>query len=191
MSMDRVAAFGGDGWRWLNPPPDWHVDERGLRLVSGPGTDFWRTTHNGQERDDGHVLGRMLTGDFRMTATFSADYRDRYDQAGLMIRIDERNWIKAGIELDGGLHMSAVVTRDFSDWSVLPAPEAADGPVTVELERDGETVTVRYRTAAAPVTMVRMAYLPPADEVLAGPMCAAPEGSGFEARFTTLRLAQA
>ncbi|HET9138857.1 DUF1349 domain-containing protein [Actinophytocola sp.] len=191
MTADAVRAFGGDDWRWLNPPPEWTADDRGLRLVAGPGTDFWRGTHYGYERDDGHVLGRPLRGDFRMTVTVSGDYRDRYDQAGLMVRIDERNWIKAGIELDGRLLLSTVVTRENSDWSVLPLPEAANTPVTLELERSGDTVMVRYRTGSAPATMVRLAYLPPDQEVLVGPMSAAPDGSGFEARFTALRFAQA
>jgi regulation of enolase protein 1 (concanavalin A-like superfamily) len=162
-----------------------------MRLVAGAGTDFWRGTHYGYERDDGHVLGRPLRGDFKMTATFRADYRDRYDQAGLMVRIDQRNWIKAGVELDGQLVLSTVVTREVSDWSVLPLPDAADAAITLELERTGDTVMVRYRTGARPATLVRLAYLPPGEEVLAGPMSAAPDGSGFEARFTALRFAQA
>ena len=28
----------------------------------------------------------------------SGDYKVRFDQAGLMIRIDKENWLKAGIE---------------------------------------------------------------------------------------------
>ena len=47
-------------------------------------------------------------------------YKDRFDQAGLMLRIDHENWIKAGIEfVDGHYNVSAVVTHGKSDWSVI------------------------------------------------------------------------
>jgi regulation of enolase protein 1 (concanavalin A-like superfamily) len=37
-----------------------------------------------------------------------------------MIRVDETIWLKTGIEfVDGVQHISAVVTRDYSDWSVV------------------------------------------------------------------------
>ncbi|URK86525.1 DUF1349 domain-containing protein [Rhizobium sp. RCAM05350] len=40
-----------------------------------------------------------------------------------MLRLDERNWIKCGIEYtDGLMHFSVVVTRGVSDWSVIPLP---------------------------------------------------------------------
>ena len=59
---------------------------------------------------------------------FRGDYRELYDQAGLMLRIDERNWIKAGVEFVAGRRMlSVVVTRDVSDWSTMPCPSDADG----------------------------------------------------------------
>ena len=76
-------------------------------------------------------------------------YHDLYDQAGLMIRIDERNWITCGIELvDGVQQVSAVVTREFSDWSVRPLPEA---PVDLRLTlaRRGDSVAIHSRSTTA------------------------------------------
>ena len=40
-----------------------------------------------------------------------------------MVRLDEENWLKCGIELvEGVQQVSAVVTRDYSDWSIVPMP---------------------------------------------------------------------
>ncbi|HEV2778387.1 MAG TPA: DUF1349 domain-containing protein [Actinophytocola sp.] len=181
-----VDTFGSGGWEWLNPPPRWTADGKGLTVTAGQGTDFWRVTHYGYIRDSGHVLGRRFTGDLRMTATFSADYRERYDQAGLMIRVDERTWIKAGLELDERHLVSVVVTRETSDWSMTPLPAPPEGQVTIELERSGDAVFVRYGTDGRADIPLRLAALPADAEVLAGPMCAAPTGSGFEVRFTEL-----
>jgi regulation of enolase protein 1 (concanavalin A-like superfamily) len=45
-----------------------------------------------------------------------------YDQAGLMVRVDEANWVKGGMDVGGVRQVSAVVTREYSDWSVAPLP---------------------------------------------------------------------
>jgi len=51
----------------------------------------------------------------------SANYQTRFDQAGLMLRIDHENYIKAGIEfVDGKYNLSTVVTHKTSDWSIIP-----------------------------------------------------------------------
>ena len=176
------------GWRWLNEPTTWSLDDRTLTVTADPDTDFWRTTHYGFVRDTGHVYGTLVDGDLVLRATFAGAYRDQYDQAGIALRVDEANWIKSGIELvDGQQQLSAVVTREFSDWSVVPV--AAPRSVTIEATRSGETVTIRSGLdGAEPTTTLRLAYLPPGRPVLAGVMAAAPDGSGFATTFTDVAL---
>lgn len=178
------TAFGTDGWRWLHEPAAWSADGDAVEATTLPDSDFWRTTHYGFIRDNGHVLGRDVEGDFTFTATFAGAYRDLYDQAGVMLRIDEENWIKTGVELvDGVQQLSAVVTRGVSDWSVVPVP-VAPSAVTLAVERKGDTVTVRYGLDGAAETMLRLAYFPPGVPVFAGVMCASPDGGGFTTRFS-------
>ncbi|GAA2791251.1 hypothetical protein GCM10020219_073180 [Nonomuraea dietziae] len=84
----------------------------------------------GYTYDTAHLFGRIVSGDFRLTLTFSGDYAEQYDQAGAVLRVDEATWIKAGVEyVDGAFHLSTVVTREVSDWSVLPLGRAT-GSVT-------------------------------------------------------------
>lgn len=60
-----------------------------------------------------------MAGDFDVTATVFGDFTSLYDQAGLMIRFDERTWLKAGIEYsDGALQLSTVITNGTSDWAL-------------------------------------------------------------------------
>jgi regulation of enolase protein 1 (concanavalin A-like superfamily) len=175
------------GWQWSNEPRSWSAAET-LSVHTDPDTDFWRTTHYGFVRDTGHVLAREVSGDFRLRTSFTGAYTHQYDQAGAMLRIDAENWVKTGIEfVDGRQHASVVVTRGFSDWSVTPI-EATDR-VSIEIERSGDTVTVRYGVGAAePTTMLRLAYYPPAVPTLAGVMCASPDGPGFDVAFDRLEL---
>ena len=175
------------GWQWLNEPRQWSADGS-LTVHAEQNTDFWRTTHYGFVRDNGHVLGREIAGDLRLLTSFAGGYTHQYDQAGAMLRIDAENWVKTGIELvDGHQQASVVVTRGVSDWSVMPVPAAE--LVTIEIERSGDTVTVRYGLdGAEPTTMLRLAYFPPQLPALAGAMCAAPDGPGYSVRFDRLEL---
>ena len=115
-----------------------------------PKTDFWRETFYGFIRDSGHAYLRGVSGDFTASATVLGDYEALYDQAGLFLRLDEKHWIKAGIEYtDGLMHFSVVVTNGVSDWSVIPLPEA--GPkdeVAVRLTRHGDAVRVQFSVRA-------------------------------------------
>jgi regulation of enolase protein 1 (concanavalin A-like superfamily) len=105
-----------------------------------------------------------------------------------MLRIDAENWIKTGIEyVDGRQNASVVVTRGLSDWSVTPIEDA--GQVSIEIERSGDTVTVRYGVDGdEPITMLRLAYYPPEVPTLAGVMCASPDGPGYSVAFDRLEL---
>ena len=40
---------------WLNEPPSWREEGGVLSISTGEKTDFWRTTHYGFIRDDGHL----------------------------------------------------------------------------------------------------------------------------------------
>ncbi|CCH28287.1 DUF1349 domain-containing protein [Actinosynnema sp. NPDC047251] len=185
-----IKAFDRDDWQWLNEPASWSADA-GLCITTDPSTDFWRTTHYGFVRDTGHVLGIPLTGDFTISTTFAADYAAQYDQVGIALRVDERNWIKAGVELvDDEFQVSTVVTRDFSDWSVVPVAHLTR--VAISATREGDTVTVRYGLDdAEPTTMLRLAYFPPEVSALVGVMAAAPTGPGFTARFDRVQITTA
>ncbi|WNV82521.1 DUF1349 domain-containing protein [Umezawaea sp. Da 62-37] len=169
---------------WFNEPAKWSAGPEGeLFVTADPDTDLWRTTHYGYDRDTAHIRGQWLSGDFTITTTFTGDYTEQFDQAGLALRIDAENWVKAGVEwVDGGFHLSTVVTRGFSDWSMTPV--AAVDRVAFSVERAGDAVTVRYGLGDdEPTAMLRFGYFPPAVPVLAGVMVAAPSGRGFEARF--------
>jgi hypothetical protein len=169
---------------WFNEPASWSASGSDLVVTADPDTDFWRTTHYGFVRDTGHVYGRWVSGDCVVRASFSAAYAAQFDQAGVALRIDASNWIKAGVELvDGVFQVSTVVTREVSDWSVVPVASA--DLVTISAERVGDTVTVRYGLdGGSPDIMLRLAYFPHAVPALVGVMCAAPTGPGFSASFS-------
>ena len=111
---------------WLNPPETWSADDAQLRVTTDEKTDFWRKTQYGFIRDSGHFFGTGIDGDFTAQLHVAAQYSSLYDQAGMMVRIDEQNWIKCGVEFsDGQLLLSTVLTLEKSDWAVSIAPRHA------------------------------------------------------------------
>lgn len=174
--------------KWYNEPPAWNVEEDKITVTSGGKTDFWRETHYGFIRDNGHFFYQEITGDFIIEVKVNGEYQDLYDQAGIMVRLDEANWLKCGIEfVEGVQQISAVVTRDYSDWSVVPAPQNP-ASIWLRLTRRGTAVEIHYSFDGKEYTMLRLAYLTPAQTLTAGVMCASPEGNGFPITFEKLKI---
>ncbi|MDX8458646.1 DUF1349 domain-containing protein [Mesorhizobium humile] len=173
------------GMTWLNPPPHHTVGDGTLTVRTGKDTDFWRETFYGFWRDNGHFLYRPVEGDFSAEVTVKGDYKVLYDQAGLMLRLSETHWIKAGIEYTDGLaYFSVVVTNDTSDWSLVAIAAGKDG-VRIRLTRHAEAIRIQYLDASdGQWKPVRLAYFPISKSVDVGMMCCSPQREGFEATFS-------
>ena len=106
-----------------------------------------------------------------------------YHQAGLMIRLDEKNWIKTGIEfVNGHQNVSAVVTREFSDWSVLPRTDRPSS-IWMRLQRYNDTVQISYSLDGQKWSVIRLAYFPPTVPAQIGMVAAAPGKQPFQVSF--------
>jgi uncharacterized protein len=168
---------------WLNEPPVWHEEGGVLTATTGAKTDFWRKTQYGFVRDNGHFYGQTVTGNFVTEVKVSGKYRDLYDHAGIMVRLDESTWIKCGMEFVNGEQLvSVVVTRDYSDWSVVPTAQPPDA-LWLRVTRKGDSVEIQYSFDGARYAMLGLAHLTLAETVMVGPMCASPDGNGFEVTF--------
>lgn len=178
--------------RWLNEPP--HVWNEGgaLMVRTGRETDWWNNTFYGFLHLSGHFLGREAEGDATLVVSFSASFTQQYDQAGAMIHVDDRTWMKCGIEFtEGTAKFSVVVTRDDqSDWSVRPWHGDPHGPVTLRVTRHAEALRIDVLEDGA-WHLVRLAFLPMPATVSWGPMACSPSGEGLEVRFTRLELGPA
>jgi uncharacterized protein len=174
--------------QWLNEPGQWSEQAGALVVTADAGTDFWRITGYGFIRDNGHLYGERIGGDFDLSMRVRGSYGAQYDQAGAMVRVDERRWLKTGIEyLDGRPRFSTVITLEHSSWAVAELP-GDPSEVGLSVTRRGDAVEVRYRLDGGESALAALAYLPPGEPVLAGAMCAAPEGSGFIVAFHDLTI---
>jgi len=186
-----VARAGGDlltRMSWFNPPAHEHYGDGTLSARSKGKTDFWRKTFYGYINDNGHFLHLPVAGEFKFTARIDGNYAALYDQAGLMVRLDEKHWMKCGTELvDNKRWASVVFTHDFSDWSTLEDLTQV-GPVYWRVVRTRDSIEAQCSKDGEKYLTVRQGYFPPAVEVKVGLMCAAPEGPGFDCVFDQISI---
>ena len=175
---------------WLNEPPQWsHVDGV-IRVVTGLETDFWRRTFYGYVTDNGHFYSRPVTGDFTAEVMVGAGHSALFDQAGLMLRADERTWLKTGLEVtSGAVQLSTVLTRDDSDLSVVPVA-GHDGELSVRLPRFGSAVCVHRGDGDGSWELVRLGHLDLPDTVDVGVMCCSPQRAGLEVTFRDFQVGE-
>lgn len=175
---------------WLNEPSIWSLEKDVLSITTIANTDFWRETFYGFIRDSGHFLG-VPTGDgFTAQVRVKGRYRDLYDQAGLMVRIDETKWVKAGVEFtDGQAFLSTVVTDGKSDWSVARPIHAEDFFVRVTLMQG--VMRIQASTDGLTWPLLRLAPFSGAKTYLVGPTACSPQGSGLQVQFSEFSVAPA
>ncbi|MBK9739213.1 MAG: DUF1349 domain-containing protein [Actinobacteria bacterium] len=176
---------------WLNPPTTAQGVGDDLLVTATEGSDFWRVTSYGFVHDDGHALLIDFPDDTAVEVAFVLDYSGTFDQAGVVVRANERSWIKAGVEFsDGAPQVGAVVTREVSDWSTAPVPEWMGRTITMRASRSGDALTVRAR-ADGDWRLVRLAPLDPALDWQVGPFCCSPTRADLVVRFTRFAIGPA
>lgn len=169
---------------WFNEPANWSISDGKLTMSVTPKSDYWRISHYGFTVDDAPFYYAEYGGEFEAKVKVVGDYKVRFDQAGMMIRIDHENYIKTGIEfVDGKYNLSTVVTHHTSDWSVI----ALDKPVKelwIKAVRRLDAVEIFYSFDDRTYTMMRNAWLEANRPVKVGMMAACPDGDGFEVTFS-------
>ncbi len=182
----------GSAWqdgRWHNESRIHRIlDGDVLEVVTDEGSDFWRETHYGFTRDSGHFLGMTATAGFTCQLRIRGSFDRLYDQAGLMIRIDERRWIKAGIEFsDGRAMLGSVLTDGRSDWASGPY-EADPSDFWLRATLEHGVLRLQASNDGKHWPLVRLCPFPTATRYLVGPMTCTPERQGLTVRFSDWTL---
>ena len=187
-SVLSVKAQTLEKMQWFNEPEKWTVENQALSMFVTPKSDYWRISHYGFTVDDAPFYYALYGGEFEVKVKITGDYKNRFDQAGLMLRIDEQNYIKAGIEfVDGVYNLSTVVTHKTSDWSVI----ALEKPVPfiwIKAVRRLDALEVFYSFDDKTYTMMRNAWMQDNTPMMVGVMGACPDGDGFNVKFENFKV---
>ena len=184
LSVLTVSAQTLEKMNWFNEPLQWNITNNKLTMSVTPKSDYWRISHYGFTVDDAPFYYAEYGGEFEAKVKVSGDYKARFDQAGMMIRIDHENYIKAGIEfVDGKFNLSTVVTHHTSDWSVITLNKPVDF-IWIKAVRRKDAIEIFYSFDDKEYTMMRNAWMEANRPVRVGVMGASPDGNGFNATFS-------
>jgi uncharacterized protein len=173
--------------KWMNEP-EWNGEDgrsgvKAIRVQVPGGTDCWRKTRHNMISDNVPFYYRNVMGDFEVILHATTKFTGNYEQAGIMVRESPEVWMTCGFQVfDGQPQASAVITRDTSDWSLLPLPETQDSMYFV-VKRTKEVVECFYSFDGFEWTQIRQSILSEANKLMVGLYGACPQGEGFEVVF--------
>lgn len=173
---------------WFNEPDNWSISGKSLTMDVTPKSDYWRISHYGFTVDDAPFYYAEYGGEFEAKVKITGDYKVRFDQAGMMIRIDHENYIKTGIEfVDGKYNLSTVVTHTTSDWSVIALDRPVDA-IWIKAVRRLDAIEIFYSFDDKEYHMMRNAWMAANTPVKIGMFAACPDGNGFKATFSDFKV---
>jgi regulation of enolase protein 1 (concanavalin A-like superfamily) len=181
--ISQVKSQSLEKMTWFNEPQTWSIKNNSLMMQVTPQSDYWRVSHYGFTVDDAPFYFASYGGEFQAKVKLTGAYKARFDQMGLMVRTDAKNYIKAGVEyVDGKFNVSTVVTHDKSDWSVLTLDKAPPF-IWIKVVRRLDALEIFYSLDDQNYILTRNAALQDNAPVMVGLMAASPDGKGFEAKF--------
>jgi uncharacterized protein len=175
---------------WFNEPAKYQIGS-GLEIFTNEKTDFWQKTHYGFQRDDGHCLFTQQAGDFSLTAHVEFRPQEKYDQCGLMVRLDNQNWIKISTEYEDEhcSRLGSVVTNlGFSDWATQDIP-SSHHEMWYRISKNGSDFLLENSYDGQNWLQLRVTHLHQAFEQLEiGVYACSPIGKDFWCKFTSLEI---
>ena len=181
-----------DQFYWFNQPKYEVVADK-LVVTTLPGTDFWQRTHYGFSKDNGHCLLTEMKLDFLMEVKTSFSPNKQYDQCGLMVRIDQDNWIKTSVEFEPPGHslLGSVVTNDgFSDWAMIDINRSIN-EMWFRIQSRGKDFLIEYSHSGSVWYQQRITHLhKDFIELNIGIYACSPMDSSFVSEFEYLRIVE-
>lgn len=177
---------------WFNEPIQYQLGT-GLEIFTDEKTDFWQNTYYGFQRDDGHCLLTRHTGDFSLMTHVESRPQEKYDQCGLMVRVDRENWIKVSTEYESEKcsRLGSVVTNlGFSDWATQDIPSSYR-EMWYRISKNGSDFLLENSYDGQNWLQLRITHLHKVSEQFeVGVYACSPIGKDFWCRFKLLEISK-
>ena len=185
-------AISFNNFHFKKLPSRYELNDDVLKMVSRSHTDLWQNTYYGFCHETASMLLLKLKEKFfSFSFKVKFDYKNKYDQAGLVLHLGEGNWLKAAIEygdLNASYLGSVVTNNGFSDWAFQGIPTSKK-EIYYRLSRRENDFLIEFSFDGKKYYKMRVCHLLLASgDVDIGMYVASPNDSSFEAEFSNLSL---
>ncbi|RLD09166.1 MAG: DUF1349 domain-containing protein [Chloroflexota bacterium] len=145
---------------WINPPEQFKITEKSVKIITAPNTDFWQRSYYGFRNDNAPALLFDSSENFTFTVKVSFEYREKYDQCGVIIYLDSENWFKSSIEYETAKfsRLGSVVTNlGYSDWATTDI--STPNNIWYRLSRRGPDFLIESSTDGDKFQQMRIFHL--------------------------------
>jgi regulation of enolase protein 1 (concanavalin A-like superfamily) len=187
---------------WVNEPKNFNVSDNLVSIQTEPNTDFWQRSYYGFRNENAPAYLLTASSNFTFTTQCEFEYAARFDQAGIIIFIDNENWFKASIEFEKGElnRLGSVCTNNgYSDWATTDIKSVNN--IWYRLSRRGADFLIEYSFDGTHFAQMRIFHLhalgettpemgkanPPlavTQRIGFGFYACSPSDSSFEAKFS-------
>ena len=178
-------------FEWYNEPQNVTFHDKEMIVRAEMGTDFWQSKQHQYGKDDGHFFFTRHKGNFIFSVKWSFSGCEAYNQCGIMLRIDENNWIKASIMYDNPerpMLGSSVTQNGYSDWAAQDIPSGITN-IWFKIKRLNGDYLIYYSIDGQNFKQIRMtALINDLPEVKIGAYICSPRSNGFEASLSALEF---
>lgn len=185
MILAQLKDFG-----WLNDPQNVTFTALGMRAESKNGTDFWQNDDANVHKDNGHFFYIPKSSNFTLTLCWDMHIDGNFDQCGIMIRINDRNWLKSSLMFENRNNpsiASSATVNGFSDWATHKLSYVPE-KICYQIKRIRDDYIVSYSLDGEKFEQIRLVHIPNEGDfpVLAGAYICSPRGQNFSATLTQL-----
>ncbi|MCD5996830.1 DUF1349 domain-containing protein [Pseudomonas sp. CDFA 602] len=175
---------------WINTPEHFSITENELVIHTSPDTDFWRGTYYGLEYNNAPgIVMRSEERFWTLKSKVAFESNMFFDQCGMLIYIDDSNWMKSGIEYqsNGYQQLFSVVTNNgFSDWAMTNLDRVTQ-TMYYRLSRRGNDFLLEHSADGKIFNMMRMFHMFQAHTTVQfGFFASSPGDSSFAAHFSEI-----
>ena len=169
---------------WANEPEEYGIQGGELVVVATKGTDFFINPEDMSNTATAPVLFKEITGDFVATACVSPDLSSVWNAAGLLLRINDENWVKFVFENSDatGPSIVTVTTRKISD-DANGVRLSDNSKIWLKLSRKGNNYAMHWSEDGTEYKMARLSAMSASDPVKIGLEAQCPVGENATHTF--------
>lgn len=170
--------------------PNINIINNTVEFITKPNSDLWQNTYYNFQHDNAPFVQTKICEKY-FSFTFKVGYssKKRFDQAGIILYLDSKNWLKASVEYENKniSRLGSVVTNNgFSDWATVDISSDIK-EMHYRLNRRKNDFCIENSLNGIDFKQMRICHLNKANaEINIGIYACSPENSSFKAIFSDM-----